>query len=176
MNNHIYGEWAQQYRERGFWPRPIFPQSKACKEIGWQIPDHELPAERIEEWDLNFAGHNIGLLMGSPLPDGTLLGALDIDHDDYIGLGRTLLGDPPCGRIGKKGIAFFVRIAPDLDNQKFRVKGGLTEKYGQVLECLFKKSLCVIPPSIHPATQKPYRWIGTPLLEVDFNTLPLIGE
>jgi hypothetical protein len=34
----------------------------------------------------------------------------------------------------------------------------------------------VIPPTIHPDTNESYRWIGTPLLNVDFSTLPLIGE
>jgi len=57
-------------------------------------------------------------------------------------------------------------------NRKFRIgKNG-----EQIAEALITKSLCVIPPTIHPATSQPYRWLGTPLLDVDFSTLPIIGE
>jgi len=169
-----YGTWAQVYRELGLWPRPLI--GKACKQKNWQLPDNELPPGTLDTWDKKYETSNIGLLMGSPLEDGTLLGALDIDHDDYVGLGRTLLGNPPCGRFGSKGAVFFVRISPSLPSQKFKVKGDSEHGGIQALECLFKKCLCAIPPSIHPDTEQPYRWIGTPLHEIDFTKLPLIGE
>lgn len=181
-----YGTWAPVYREMGLWPRPLqYPGvdynsgkklGKACKETGWQVPDHELPAGKLDEWDRKFSHHNIGLLMGSPLGDDKFLGALDIDHDRYVSLGKELLGgDPPCGRIGKKGAVFFVQVIGNLGNPEFRVKGEQNAHYGKVTECLFRKKLCVIPPSIHPDTEQPYRWIGTPLHEMDLNQLPIIG-
>jgi hypothetical protein len=111
--------------------------------------------------------------MGSPLPDGATLGALDIDRDDYVRLAKVLLGgDPPCGWFGSKGAVFFVRVAPGVKNRKFRV-GQDSE---QIAEALITKSLCVIPPTIHPTTAGAYEWLGTPLLDVDLSTLPLIGE
>lgn len=185
-----YGTWAHAYRELGMWPRPLKypgtdpksgkPFGKMCKEPNWQLADADLPAGTIEQWDQEYAHYNIGLAMGSPFPDGTRLGALDIDHDDYVELARTLLGSPKCGRIGKKGAVFFVRYKPELltkmKRKKFRVKGEQNAAYGQVLECLFEGTLCVIPPSIHPDTQAPYQWLGTPLHEIDFSELPLIGE
>ena len=170
--NPPYGTWAEIMRDAGFWPRPLL--GKACKIPGWQKPDEEWDRVSIEKWAEMYPQHNIGLLMGSPLPDGTLLGALDIDHDDYVALGKAVLRNPPCGRIGKKGAVYFVRYEPTLKNAKIRVKGD--SDYGQVLECLFNKCICVIPPSIHPDTQQPYRWIDTPLHEMDFQQLPLIGE
>lgn len=95
-----FGSWAQIMRDAGFWPRPLI--GKACKIPGWQTPDPELPTGTFENWSNKHSDNNIGLLMGSPFPDGTLLGALDIDHDAYVPLGRAILRDPPCGRIGKK--------------------------------------------------------------------------
>lgn len=169
-----YGDTAKILRDLDYWPRPLI--GKACKEKGWQTPDPELPPAMIEEWDTKHAYSNIGLLLGSPFPDGTLLGALDIDNDNYVGLGKALLGNPPCARIGSKGLGIFVRLVPSLKNQKIRVKGDEGEKYGQVLECLFHQSILAIPPSIHPKTNRPYQWVGTPLHEIDFNELPLIGE
>lgn len=169
-----FGTWAPIYRGAGFWPRPLV--GKACKLLNWQTPDPEQPEGRLDQWVKDFPGANIGLLMGSSLPDGTLLGALDIDHDDYVGLGRVLFNDPVCARVGKKGVVYFVRVSPSLSSQKFRVTGKGGEKYGQVAELLFKGNICAIPPSIHPDTHQPYKWIGPSLLEVDLNKLPLIGE
>jgi hypothetical protein len=186
MSHNPYGKWAKIYRDRGLWPRPLkFPGTdvntgkllgKACREKGWQTPDPELPPATLERWDLECPQYNIGLLMGTPLGDGTCLGALDIDNDQYTKLGCALLNDPPCGRIGKKGAVFFVRVLPNVKKLKFRVKGEHNAHIGQVAECLFSKTLCVIPPSIHPETQQSYTWIGTPLHEMDFFKLPLIGE
>lgn len=185
-NSTPFGTWASVYRGLGLWPRPLQypgtdprtdkPLGKACREKDWQLPDSELPAGTLERWDANYPHFNIGLLMGTPLPDGTLLGALDIDSDLYVQLGKTLLNDPPCGRIGKKGAVFFVRILPEVPKLKFSVMGEHNAHLGQVAECLFQKTLCVIPPSIHPDTAQPYQWLGTPLHEIDFNKLPLLGE
>ena len=171
----IFEEWAPVYRERGFWPRPIYPGKKACWEKGWQMPDHQQTPELLQEWLDKRKGCGIGLLMGTPFPDGTRLGALDIDRNEYVGVGKALLRDPICGRIGKKGAVFFVRVMPGVKQQKFTVKGEAGKEYGQVAECLFDKALCVIPPTIHPDTNQPYHWIGAPLHEVDFNKLPIIG-
>ena len=61
-----------------------------------------------------------------------------------------------------------------LSNLEFRVSSDQAKAYGKVAECLFVKKLCVIPPTIHPDTGLPYRWIGAPLHEVDFNELPIV--
>jgi hypothetical protein len=169
----IFAEWAPVYRERGFWPRPVSPKTKACFENVWQTPDDELTREVREGWIASKGHYGLGLLMGSPFSDGTTLGALDIDHDDYMRIGRALLRDPPCGRIGKKGAAFFVRVRGAARYLEFRVRKDADER--KVGECLFTKRLCVLPPTIHPETRQPYRWIGTPLHEIDFNQLPIVG-
>jgi hypothetical protein len=166
---------APRYRSAGFWPRPIELGSKACKIKGWQRPDPDIGQADLDRWLEQYGQQGIGLLMGSLLADGTTLGALDIDRDEYVRVVRFMLGDPPCGRIGSKGVVYFVRVAPGVKNRKFRVGGKDGE---QIAEALFVKSLCVIPPTIHPDTKQPYRWIDPEksLLKVDPLTLPLIGE
>lgn len=172
----LYAKWAPTYQERGLWPRPIMFGTKACKETGWSTPDPELDPKILQYWSEKKAALGIGLLMGTPLPDGTRLGALDIDNDNYTALGKALLRNPVSGRIGKKGAVFFVRFAPEIkSNPKFTVNGEKHAHLGQVAECLFNKALCVIPPTIHPDTNNPYEWLGKPLHETDFNELPLIG-
>lgn len=154
----IFADWATAYRQLGYWPRPITLGSKACHLKDWQRPDSEiLPAER-ESWTSKHANLGIGLLMGSAFPDGTTLGALDIDCDQYVRIGRALLRDPPSGGVGKKGAVFFVRVRGHLSNPEFRVAGAESKRYGKVAECLFVKKLCVIPPTIHP--RRPYEWLG----------------
>jgi Bifunctional DNA primase/polymerase, N-terminal len=170
----IFAEWAPIYRECGFWPRPISPNTKACHERDWQKSDPEIAIEVRERWLNDQGRHGVGLLMGSPFPDGTTLGALDIDHDDYTRIGVALLRDPPCGRVGKKGAVFFVRVRGEPKNSKFRAQGDQAKDVGEVAECLFIKKLCVIPPTIHPDTGQAYRWLGEPLHEIDFNQLPIV--
>ena len=95
-----YAVWVAAYRKKGFWPRRITPGTKACHDTAWQKCDSEHPPQRLQEWEDTGRPFGIGLLMGSPFPDGSRLGALDIDNDSYVSLGRALLRDPPCGRSG----------------------------------------------------------------------------
>jgi hypothetical protein len=170
----IFARWAGVYRRRGYWPRPITPGTKACHVRDWQKPDSELSEATLASWLTPHAHFGLGLLMGSALPDGTTLGALDIDHDEYTRIGRGLLQDPPSGRIGKKGAVFFVRVTGPLSNPEFRVRAEEGKRYGKVAECLFVKRLCIIPPTIHPETGQAYRWIGRPLHEIEFAELPIV--
>lgn len=172
--SRIFAKWAALYRERGFWPRPISPNTKACHARDWQKPDPGIAIEVLARWVTEQGHYGVGLLMGNPFPDGTTLGALDIDHDDYTRIGRALLRDPPCGRVGKKGAVFFVRVRGAPQNLEFRVKGDADRRFGKVAECLFAKKLCVIPPTIHPDTGLAYRWLGAPLHEIDFDRLPIV--
>lgn len=41
MSGSIFAELALQYEERGFWPRPVTPGTKACKVPNWTNPDPE---------------------------------------------------------------------------------------------------------------------------------------
>jgi hypothetical protein len=169
-----FANWAEVYRRRGYWPRPITPGAKACHLRDWQTPDPELSEATLASWLTSHAHFGIGLLMGSPFPDGTTLGALDIDHDEYVRLGRASLIDCPSGRIGKKGAVFFVRVHGHLSNPAFMVRGEGGKRLGKVAECLFAKKICVIPPTIHPDTGEPYRWMERALHEVNFDFLPIV--
>jgi hypothetical protein len=171
-----FATWAPLYRAAGYWPRPIEAGTKGCFIKNWQSPDPKIPSGALEGWLQSYANSGIGLVMGSPFPDGTRLGAIDVDRNEYVRVAQALLENPPCGRFGSKGAVFFVRVAGNLGNPKFTVRGEAGRKWGKVVECLFTRTLCVIPPTIHPSTNAPYRWLGTSLLDVDFTKLPVIGE
>lgn len=168
--NRPFADWAPIYRAKGLWPRPIALGTKASPLKGWQQPDSEFDQDTLNRWLVEYASFGIGLVMGTPLPDGTVLGALDNDRNEYVRLTKTLLRDPPSGRFGAKGGVSFVRVRGDTRYRAFKVKGS-GDKIG---ELLIDRRLCVIPPTIHPDTGNAYRWIGTPLHEIDFGDLPLL--
>ena len=114
-----FDQSADAYRARGLWPRRVTPGMKAPKGCAdWNADGPEHPPMAVDP----SVAYGIGLVMGSPLPDGTRLAALDVDHDDYVAVARALLQNPPCGRVGSKGVAFFVRVADDTASAKFKVK------------------------------------------------------
>jgi hypothetical protein len=171
----IFSENAPQYRAAGFEPRPVPPGSKASKAVGWNRPDEELPEDTFASWHAKFGDHGIGLRLGTKLHDGTVLAALDIDDDRFLCAAQFLLNDPPCGRIGSKGAAFFVRVWGDLKKARVTLDTkALDNGTVHIGELLGPGALVVIPPTIHPGTGKPYHWIGTPLLEININDLPLV--
>lgn len=179
MNNAItpFKDNAPIIFKAGLEPRPV--KDKACYIKGWQRPLTEFPPNQIDQWIEKFPAHGIGLVMGSAFPDGTLLGGLDIDHDDYKDLGVALLNNPISGRVGSKGAVLFFRYKPTLKlSKKIKViSKEYASKYDKpVAEWLMAGSLCVIPPSIHRDTKQPYHWLGKPLHEINFEQLPLIGE
>jgi hypothetical protein len=69
---------------------------------------------------------------------------------------------------------YFFRYPEGLPNRKFKIRGPEGERFGLIGETLLANRLCVIPPNIHPITDQPYRWLGTPLHEVDFADLPIL--
>lgn len=167
----IFGELAPLYRKAGFWPRPVRPGTKNCPFQKWNTPDPERKLGELDGW-LETHGHwGIGLVLGSPFPDGTKLAAVDIDHNDYVRVTQALLRNPICGRIGAKGIAYLVRLSGDGKYRALKVKGEGGTKIGEIL-C--DNRFLVLPPTIHPDTKEPYRWVGRPLFEVDYRELPII--
>lgn len=167
----IFGDLAPLYRKTGFWPRPVRPRTKACPLKKWNTPDPERKLGELDGWLEQFGHCGIGLVLGSPFPDGTRLAAVDIDRDDYVRVTQALLRNPPCGRIGAKGIAYLVRLSGDGKYRALKVKGEGGAKIGEIL-C--DNRFLVLPPTIHPDTEQPYRWIGRPLLELDYRELPVI--
>src|SRR5690606_3304363 len=108
MNDRVFGDLALLYRNAGFWPRPVQPGTKMPPFKKWNTPDPERTLGELDGWAETYAHWGIGVVLGSPFPDGTKLAAVDIDRDDYVRATAALLRDPVCGRIGAKGIAFLV--------------------------------------------------------------------
>ena len=109
----IFGQYATLYRDAGFWPRPVKLGTKSPLGQKWQIPDPDRTQRELDEMVNRHGDLGIGLVMGSPFPDGTKLAALDIDRDEYARAAPPVLRSAPCGRIGAKGLVLFARLRGD---------------------------------------------------------------
>lgn len=167
----IFADFAPVYRKVGYWARPVRLGSKAPAIEKWTTPDTERKLGELDAWLTNYGHLGIGVVLGSPFPDGTRLAAVDIDHDSYVKATTALLGNPVCGRVGAKGIAYLVRLRGDGKYRALKVKGQDGAKIGEIL-C--DNRFLVLPPTTHPDTGKPYYWVGQPLLEADYRELPLL--
>jgi hypothetical protein len=167
-----FANLVSAYRRAGYYPRPVKPGTKSPPMKSWNSPDPVLEAAALDSWISDYADHGIGLVSGSPFPDGTTLAVVDIDRDDYARVASVLLGSPPSGRVGNKGIAYFVRMRGTPSAHKFKVT--TPDGVSAIGDLLFGGAFCVIPPTVHPTTGLPYRWVGSPLLEVPYQNLPLL--
>jgi hypothetical protein len=169
----IFAKFAPIYREMGLEPRPVPLGKKAPNLKGWQKPDALIDPDQAASWLTKYADFGIGLRTGSLLPDGTRLGVLDIDRDDLVRVARVIMG-PTCERIGSKGTALFFQYPGQLKRKSVRRRLAGGEEQA-VADLLVDGAFCMIPPSIHPTTGGPYRWIGAPLENYELCALPLLG-
>jgi hypothetical protein len=163
MTDKIYDAARPPYLEGGYWIRRVSPGKKGCRDQNWQRPQPEI--EQTAPYD------GIALMAGSPMPDGTTFGFVDVDHDGLTKAFRTLL-KPKCERIGSKGTAIPVRIDGNVLNGKFYMQGVSKP----AVELMAHQSIVVIPPTIHPDTKRAYEWRGSPLLKMKQDALPLIDS
>lgn len=125
---------------------------------GWQRFADRMPTEEEQaEWLFTCKENNIGLPLG---PQSGLV-AVDIDTDDQAQIAaiQRVLPKSPWQRVGKKGMVLIYRWH---DNPTARIKD---ENLKTICEILSRGTQIVIPPSIHPDTQKPY-YANRDLLDV----------
>lgn len=159
-----------KYYESGLVPIPIKPKSKAPAVSGFQHWAHEgIPREKVEEFEEKFPiekGYGIGIVCGA----ASNICVVDIDTDDP----EVLHACPPSPvrRRGKKGEARFFQFNPDLSNKSF-FAGNTREKGGAGIDIWVEKKYIIVPPSIHPETNRPFVWL-TPdgLLDLESQDLP----
>lgn len=152
MTTNTFAENAQKYWDAGQPVIPLRVRHKAPVPNGWQIFCSQMPDKDTQEaWLRSFPDGNIGL----PLGPCSGLVAIDVDTDDpkVLTLLERILPKSPWRRVGKKGYVVLYRSRPSDEHRTFRIK----DRDGKSLvEFLAKGTQIVLPPSIHPDTQKPY--------------------
>jgi hypothetical protein len=102
--------------------------------------------------------------------------AVDVDFTDQFMTAavRAVLDRLPgvaVRRVGKKGLAAFMRLAPGC------VPPAALHVKGQKIEFLHAGKQAVLPPSIHPDTGQPYIWISDDTLEdTPLDKLPVLDD
>lgn len=165
-NEGIFRNNAPLYWAVGLPVFPLEPRSKAAKLIkDWTRFAKQMPEEGEKAyWLQNWPDCNIGLPLG---PQSGCV-AIDIDTEDerLIKVIESVCGPSPWERVGKKGKVLLYKYN---NEPAFKIK----DVSGKMIcECLSIGNQVVMPPSIHPDTQKPYR-CNVPLPEVYQQLRPL---
>jgi putative DNA primase/helicase len=168
----IFRDFAPQHWAAGIPVMPLKRWNSPGKGAGkapilneWtQYGDH-MPSEAIRNlWLHTYPDSNIGL----PFGDASGLCAIDIDTEDeaQIAAIRGALPPSPWVRVGRKGMGLIYRWQ---GQPNFKLRDGDNQS---IVEFLGKGNQMVLPPSIHPQTEKPYV-ADTNLWEVLDKIVPL---
>lgn len=164
MNKNIFATNAPLYWAKNIPCIPVPPGTKAGI-TGWPHRIDQLPNPKMRaEWLEKHPYHGIGILTGFKVNESQLVG-IDVDDDAYNMFFERVIGtDGPIKR-GKKGKTFFALT--DKAVKKTSV--------ASVLDVLVR-SVCVIPPTLHPDTGQAYVWEGKSLLEYELSELPFVSQ
>lgn len=157
----------------GYVPLRIEHGQKMPRSSNWQI---DTPDEDKVRRDFSRTC-NIGIRCGDVHGDGTVLVGLDADLEEaeLLRCIERAIGEPVPTKRGRKGATYMVRIDRKVKTHKiYWVRDG---KKSVAIDVLATGAQTVIPPSIHPDTKEPYRWIaGKPIHEVDYRSLPVFSD
>lgn len=156
----------------GYTPLRLEPREKYTKETGWST---HTPTEQSLRRDFARPS-NIGVRLGDIHRDGTCLVAVDVDLDDpqLIRCVEKAIGQKVPIKRGKKGATYFFRL--DREMRTFRVSLKRNGKSKPAIDVLARGAQTVLPPSIHPDTEQPYKWLSAMTLEnTPYNELPVMS-
>jgi hypothetical protein len=153
-----YVQYAPPLIDLGYTPVCLIPRSQVpgiCNRGYWIARDgwSTLPhLDPVKEIDLCRNG-GIGLLTGVRSKDVI---KVDIDVDVSEPVGAALVAALPTTAIrfiGRRGIGLLF-TCPGAKTRPYKISGRM------IVEVLADGKQCVLPPSTHPKTGKPYRWVG----------------
>jgi hypothetical protein len=170
---------AQDYASRGFSPLPILrkeldPRGKGKRPGYSGFSDFAVPMSKWQGYcEAVMTPTEIGRISRMD-PDAGLglacgfngLVAVDVDDPRVFTITRELFGPAHAPiKVGRKGgTAFFHGVG--IPARKFREKLNADLKRPTLVEILSVGSQTVCPPTIHPDTGKPYRWVSGSLCEI----------
>lgn len=171
-----YEDAEAAYRSR-FAPIPVGNNKEPLlKNWTKRDPSPEEIAERIRR----YPNANTGLLAGTAIGSDVIvageakvavLAFVDIDDDRLVAFALAALCTFVSGKKGAKGLTVMVQAPTGVKSCKIHGR----DKSKPLVEFFVHTGMVVIPPSLHPKGHR-YQWIGTPLLEADLSTLPVVTE
>ena len=165
MTEGAYNAFAPLLIERGYFPLPIAPGSKAPHRYVPNLGKYVLFTtwnERPEPIITPQPGAGIGVRMGAGIV------ALDYDNEEAALRVSEVMGDTPVNKAGVTAWTAFYRARGPVPSEDF-----VNEDGELMLQVLSDGKQTVIPPSIHPDSNEPYRWTnGATLYDTPPNELP----
>jgi Bifunctional DNA primase/polymerase, N-terminal len=168
MSPSAFARVAARLVEREYSIVPIAPGTKSPGHIrsnewrpmcDWQRFAERQPSRfELAVW-CTYPDAGIGVVADTA---GWRVVAIDIDSDDATIAAAIIAAIPPTTVIkkGAKGSARFYRGPAVVRSKSWRVHGNV-----QVCDLIGPGRQTVVPPSVHPSTGRPYRWIGPDALE-----------
>jgi putative DNA primase/helicase len=162
MSETIFAKHAKQLHKNGYQPIPVEPRSKGTKIKGWsKYSTEKISADQLDQWIEDYPNHNIGIVCG---PASGVV-CIDIDADLSIPEHKTaweklksFLPKSPIEKIGSKLPCGLFKYTGE-KSESFRIAGKT------FIEILGPGKQTVTPPSIHPTTNKEYRYTSTGSLD-----------
>lgn len=155
MESNIFAKYAPAYLEKGFSIIPV--KGKKPEVNNWSTYCLEHPSKELfEHWVEHFSDSGIGLCLGK----ASQLTAFDFDIDDVSiqSLVVPKLPLPKWVKAGQRGWTAF-----------YKYSGGASRKLSidgvHIADLLSDGKQTVLPPSIHPNTGTPYRWLTAEEIE-----------
>lgn len=148
-NEGIFLKNAPSYWQFGLPVMPLLPRKKEAFIIRWQQFKDRMPTPQEQDhWLKNYPDCNIGLPLG---PQSGCV-AIDIDTTDpeLIAVITRICGQSPWERVGSKGKVMLYKFSGQKNFKIKDVEGHM------ICEFLSAGNQVVLPPSIHPNTQRPY--------------------
>lgn len=147
----IFADNAMRYYDNGYNILPLEPLTKAIKINDWpQWCEEKQPDYLVQGWINSFSNHNIGIPLG---PASGIVG-IDFDYDEE-GIHekvQALIEGSLVRKQGMKGFTAFYKYSGE--HSKRWYKNGKA-----CVELLSTGTQTVVPPSIHPDTRQPYKWL-----------------
>lgn len=189
-----YAMMGKRLVDLGYAAIPILPgtkfpggrhEGKWVAENSWQRFCYRLPTKyEVDAWK-TWPDAGVCIVLGV----GGVIG-VDIDTDDpeITAAIMSVLPESPVGKRGAKGSTFFYRanvyrVDPDTGEVTGAVKSrpfNLVRhghKDERILDLLSLGRQTVVPPTMHPDTQRPYEWITeTTLGETEPDDLPMLPD
>jgi Bifunctional DNA primase/polymerase, N-terminal len=165
VNESVYNTFAPQLVERGYFPLPIAPGSKAPHRYVPSENRFELFSgwsERPEPLTTPQPNAGIGVRMGKGIV------ALDYDNEEAALRVSEVMGGSPVNKAGETAWTEFYRTNTSVPSEDF-----VDENGELMLQVLSDGRQTVIPPTIHPDNGQPYRWTnGHSLYDTSPEQLP----
>lgn len=160
---------ASRLIELGYSPVPLLQRSKRPYIDKWQHwCNRQMTPNEIATV---MPDANLGLACGA------FTTSIDIDDDEVMRLiGPELLLLNPVSKVGRDGRTDIFRSNPDAPQtaRKWKSKRDANGNRRNLIEMLANGNQTVLPPSIHPDTAQPYRWVGDALWDVPLADLPMM--